>query len=69
MLHNVFNNIDLYQIDGNNHLEIKNSLENKSDSAKLIVGKTIKGKGLDIFEDKNNWHHGVVTQAIYDQIS
>ena len=63
-----FNNIDLYQIDGNNHLEIKQSLEKKSDFTKLIVGKTIKGKGFDIFEDDNKWHHGVVTQAIYDQI-
>ena len=63
-----FNNIDVFQIDGNSHLEIKKTLETKNDLTKLIVGKTIKGKGFKIFEDDNNWHHGIVTQAIYDQI-
>ena len=63
-----FKNIDVFQIDGNSHLEIKKTLETKNDLTKLIVGKTIKGKGFKIFEDDNNWHHGIVTQAIYDQI-
>ena len=41
----------------------------KNEFTKLIVGKTIKGKGFNIFEDdNNNWHHGIVTQDIYEQI-
>ena len=63
-----FNNIDLFQINGNNHIEIRNALDKKTEFTKIIVGKTIKGKGFNLFEDDNKWHHGVVTQAIYDQI-
>ena len=64
-----YDNFDLYQINGNSHLEIQGCLNKKSKNTKLIIGKTIKGKGFGIFEDDNNWHHGVVTQAIYDQIN
>ncbi len=63
-----FNNIDVTQINGNSHLEIRKSLEKKNESTKLIVGKTIKGKGFNIFEDDNKWHHGIITQDIYEQI-
>jgi len=30
------------------------------------VANTIKGKGIPFMENNNEWHHGRITQKIYD---
>ena len=32
-----------------------------------IIAKTVKGKGVSFMENVTAWHHGVVTQKIYEQ--
>ena len=55
-------------IDGHNFEQINSSLEkNIIDGPNVIIAKTIKGKGVSIFENNNSWHHAVITKKIYDE--
>jgi len=55
-------------IDGHNFEQINSSLEkNLIDCPNVIIAKTIKGKGVSIFENNNSWHHAVITKKIYDE--
>ncbi len=57
------------EINGHNIEEIYKSL--KSDETrkkpKLILANTVKGKGLNFAENKNEWHHSILTQKFYDE--
>jgi len=56
----------VYQIDGHNHYEIKNALQNLSaDMPTCIVAKTIKGKGCPSIENNPAWHHRAPTKEEY----
>jgi transketolase len=55
------------KINGHNHTEILNSLKNtKKDTPTAIICKTIKGKGIKLMENNNDWHHGRVTKNIFE---
>ena len=55
-------------IDGHNFEANNSSLEkNIIDCPNVIIAKTIKGKGVSIFENNNIWHHAVITKKIYDE--
>ena len=57
------------EINGHNHKEILKSLNSKtSNKPKVIVANTVKGKGIKLFENDNNWHHSVITKSIYKEI-
>ena len=57
------------EINGHNHKKIYKSLISKSSNKpKVIVANTIKGKGIKLFENDNNWHHSVITKSIYKNI-
>jgi transketolase len=51
---------ETYVIDGHNIEEIKQTYESILDSnnykPKMIIAKTLKGKGVKLLEDKDNWH-------------
>ena len=32
-----------------------------------IIAKTVKGKGVKFMENNNDWHHGRLTQKLYDE--
>ena len=34
---------------------------------RIIIADTIKGKGVSFFENTAEWHHGVITQELYDK--
>ena len=55
---------DVITIDGHNHQEIFNELkkDNKKDIPKILIANTIKGKGISLFENNNQWHHSVVSK-------
>lgn len=54
-------------IDGHSPKEIVAALDDKpSDKCKVIVAKTIKGKGVSFMENVASWHHGVLNQKKYD---
>ena len=56
-------------IDGHDIKKIYKSLINKNlNKPKVIVANTIKGKGIKLFENDNNWHHSIITKSIYKNI-
>ena len=59
---------NVIEIDGHNIDEIYKSLVSKNlkSKPKLILANTIKGKGFKFSENKNEWHHSIMTQKIYD---
>ena len=59
-------NWDVYEIDGHNINEIDNALSVVSNKPKLVVAKTIKGKGLKIAEENNAWHHSMISKQQYE---
>ena len=61
---------DTFEIDGHNVNKILNCLKtkNKNNKPKVIIAKTIKGKGFKLFENNNTWHHSVITKNIYQDL-
>ena len=58
-----------YEIDGHNLKKIFKSLKTKvKNKPKVIIANTIKGKGIELFENDNNWHHSIITKEIYKNI-
>jgi transketolase len=45
------------EIDGHNHLELIESIDNQSGSPKAIIANTIKGKGVSFMENSVQWHY------------
>jgi len=59
-------NWDVYELDGHNVIEIDKALSSKSIKPKVLIAKTIKGKGLKIAENNNSWHHSMLTSKQYE---
>ena len=59
-------NWDVTEIDGHNISQILESLNHISEKPKLILAKTIKGKGFSFSENNNDWHHKILTKNQYD---
>ena len=57
------------EIDGNDTEAIINALENRPINGKplVIVGHTIKGKGVSFMEGVNSWHHSSMNEDQYKQ--
>ena len=56
--------------DGNNIGELRmafRSMPVKPGSPSLIIANTVKGKGISFMEDGKKWHHGVPSDAQYEQ--
>ena len=55
------------EIDGHNIKEIFEALNcNVRKKPKIIIAKTIKGKGFSFAENNNDWHHKVLTKSAYE---
>ena len=52
------------EIDGNNVKQVYDAfmMSHQKDSPKIIVGNTIKGKGVSFMENNNDWHHNRLTK-------
>jgi transketolase len=58
---------DALEVDGHSHEELfKAMIGNKSDKPRIIIAKTIKGKGFSFTEGNNSWHHGVMTKDFFN---
>jgi transketolase len=59
---------DVYDIDGHDLDQIIKSLsnENGNSAPKMIVARTVKGKGISFMENNNEWHHNRLTQANFE---
>lgn len=53
-------------VDGHNTEELEKAFNVESNKPKLILAKTIKGKGFKFSENNNEWHHKVLTKNQYD---
>lgn len=45
------------QVDGHNLEQLEQAFNKESNSTKVILAKTVKGKGFSIMENKPNWHY------------
>ena len=59
-------NWELIECDGHNTVELKKAFEVKSEKPKVIIARTIKGKGVSFMENKQEWHHNRITKEQYD---
>ena len=57
------------EIDGHSFSDIDKafSLFQPTNKPKLILAKTVKGKGVDFMENNNSWHHGRLTESLYQE--
>ena len=63
-------NWNVLEVEGHNLEEIYNSLTSKSkkvERPKIIIYKTIKGKGVSFCENNNQWHHSILSKNLYDK--
>jgi transketolase len=58
---------EVFEFDGHSIQSILRVLENlkKNNIPKLLIAKTIKGKGFDFAENNNDWHHSILTKEKY----
>ena len=61
--------LDVAMIDGHNHSLLNKEINSRRSSSKVIVGLTVKGKGYEMFENNNAWHHGVLTDSMYNDLN
>lgn len=55
--------------DGNNPKEILSKIQSniKSEGPKVLICKTVKGKGFKFSENDNKWHHSVMSKSQYEE--
>jgi|TARA_B110000971_G_scaffold186561_1_gene195381 transketolase len=58
---------EVINIDGHNIKQIYEAYTIKTIKPKLILAKTIKGKGFSFAENNNDWHHKILTKNQYDE--
>ena len=55
-------------VDGHSEKEVAEAYKVKSNDYPLvIVAHTVKGKGVSFMENLQQWHHGTLSQAQYEQ--
>ena len=58
---------EVNEIDGHNHDAIEIALRLRHESRPVaIIANTVKGKGISFMESNPDWHHGVLTQKLFD---
>lgn len=53
------------EVDGHDHSKLIKAINVKSRMPKVIICKTIKGKGISFFENNNLWHHNILSKDFY----
>ena len=70
---NIFKSIGwiVNYINGHDEDELRKSLkfqDNKNIKPFVIIGKTIKGNGIKLMENNNDWHHNKISKSFYEKI-
>lgn len=60
-------NWDIVECDGHNVESIRAALSKETDCPKVIIARTIKGKGVSFMENSKEWHHNYITEDQYEQ--
>ncbi len=60
---------NVMDINGNDVDQIIDALENRPRNGRplIIIGNTIKGKGISFMENNNSWHHASLSEEQYNQ--
>ena len=58
---------EVINIDGHDIKQIYNAYTVETKKPKLILAKTVKGKGFSFSENNNDWHHKILTRKQYDE--
>jgi len=60
---------DAEEVDGHDIEKIYDIFQKKNSSTKpkAIIANTVKGKGFSFSENNNNWHHAVLSKALFEQ--
>ena len=59
-------NWHVIEVDGHNTNELINAFKYISNKPKLVLAKTVKGKGFKFSENNNDWHHKILTKNQYE---
>jgi len=59
-------NWHVIEVDGHNIEDLTKAFNIKSNKPKLILAKTIKGKGFTFSENNNDWHHKILSKSQYE---
>jgi len=58
---------DVFEIDGHQHSNIEAAMHQRHAVKPIaIIASTVKGKGISFMEGNSDWHHGILTQALFD---
>ena len=60
-------NWDVQEIDGHDISQILASFQHTSEKPKLILAKTVKGKGFSFSENNNDWHHKILSKTQHEE--
>lgn len=60
-------NWDVQEIDGHDISQILTSFQHTSEKPKLILAKTVKGKGFSFSENNNDWHHKILSKTQHEE--
>lgn len=56
------------EVDGHSAEQIIEALKMKDSFVpRAIIANTVKGKGVSFMENEKSWHHGVLTEKLYEQ--
>ena len=58
---------DVRTVDGHNVEELQEALLAESDKPRVIIAKTVKGKGVHFAENEVTWHTGRLTDELYQE--
>jgi len=58
----------VHRVDGHNFSQINSALASPNrNSPKIIIAKTVKGKGVSFMEDQMKWHYFIVTPELKEK--
>ena len=64
-------NFNVFEVDGHDENALDDAMNNllfhKNNKPGCIVASTIKGKGIQFMENKNDWHYLRLDQSLYEQ--
>ena len=61
-------NWDVQIVDGHSTRELEEKINQKANGKpKIIIAKTIKGKGVSFIENNNQWHHNILSKQKYEE--
>ena len=59
---------NMISCDGHNIEELLDAFSKRAtNKPTVIVAKTTKGKGISFMENNNDWHHGRLTEKLYEE--